>query len=149
MGVSIKSKGRYDKATKYLADIRNPFKKILLRKWLLDKYGEEGVRALKESTPVDSGLTRDSWFYRIVENEADNRLSIEFCNSNISTANYERKNKNGTTGISTYSVQVAILLQYGHATKNGGWVEGRDYINPAVQPIFDKIAKDAWEEVSR
>jgi len=149
MAIRIKSKGHYDKALKYLAEIKNPFKKLLLKSFLLDKYGKEGVQALQAATPVDTGLTRDSWYYRIVENEAHNILGIEFCNSNVATANYTRHNKNGSTGTSTYSVQVAILLQYGHGTRNGGWVEGRDYINPAIQPIFDKIAKDAWEEITR
>ena len=149
MAVRIKSKGHYDKALKYLAEIKNPFHKLLLKKWLLDKYGEEGVRALQEATPVDTGLTRDSWYYRIVEDESHNLLGIEFCNSNVVDANYTTRNKNGSIGTRQYSVQVAILLQYGHGTRNGGWVEGRDYINPAIQPIFDKIAKDAWEEITR
>lgn len=149
MGIKIRSKGHYDKALKYMAEIRNPFKKILYRAGLLDKYGREGVEALMAATPVDTGKTRDSWYYRIVTDENKNQLGIEFCNSNVSEANYERRNKNGTTGISSYQVQVAILLQYGHGTRNGGWVEGQDYINPAIQPIFDKIAKDAWEEITR
>ncbi len=143
----IKSKGHYDKAFKYLADIKNPIKKLLLKTWLLDKYGEQGVEALKSVTPVDTGNTRDSWFYRIKVNEEKQVLGIEFCNSNVVSADYTAKNKNGSTGKRQYTVQVAILLQYGHSTGTGGWVEGIDYINPAIQPIFDKIAKDAWKEI--
>lgn len=95
----------------------------------LDKYGMEGVAALSSATPVDTGLTANSWSYKIERN--NNRISISFNNSNI---------QNG--------VPIAIILQYGHATRNGGWVEGRDYINPAIQPIFDKIVESAWEEVT-
>lgn len=96
----------------------------------LDKYGREGVAALRSATPVDSGLTADSWYYEI--NNKNGNVSISFLNSNI---------QNG--------VNIAILLQYGHATRNGGFVQGRDYINPAIQPIFDKIAAEAWKEVRR
>ena len=96
----------------------------------LDKNGREGVAALASATPVDSGLTASSWYYEIV-----NRIGsakITFYNSNI---------QNG--------VPIAIILQYGHGTRNGGWVQGRDYINPAIQPIFDKIANEAWKEVTK
>jgi len=145
--IKVTTKGNYDKALKYLASIKNPIRKIMLKTYLLDKYGQQGVEALKSVTPVDSGKTKDSWYYRIVKDESNKVLGIEFCNSNIATADYVRKNKNGSKGRGSYSVQVAILLQYGHGTRNGGWVEGIDYINPAIQPIFDKIAKDAWEEI--
>lgn len=96
----------------------------------LDKYGREGVAALSSATPVDTGKTAASWSYEIVHEKE--RTTIAFSNSNI---------QNG--------IPIAIILQYGHATRNGGWVEGRDYINPAIQPIFDKIADMAWEEVTR
>lgn len=89
----------------------------------LDKYGREGVAALASATPVDSGLTAQSWSYEIVRKNGS--VSIEFRNSNI---------QNG--------VPIAIVIQYGHGTGNGGWVEGRDYINPAIQPIFDKIVRE-------
>lgn len=95
----------------------------------LDKYGREGVSALSSATPVDTGLTAKSWYYEIENNNGS--VKINFKNSNI---------QNG--------VPIAIILQYGHATGNGGWVQGRDYINPAIQPIFDKITNDAWEEVT-
>ena len=98
--------------------------------WNLDKYGQAGVNALQAATPVDTGLTASSWYYEITNN--DGVVRITFNNSNI---------QNG--------VPIAIILQYGHATRNGGWVEGRDYINPAIQPIFDKITETAWREVTR
>lgn len=95
----------------------------------LDKYGREGVRALEEATPKDSGLTSLSWKYEIIKEK--DKVSISFYNTNI---------QNG--------VNIAVILQYGHGTRNGGWVEGRDYINPAIQPVFDKIVEDAWKEVT-
>lgn len=96
----------------------------------LDKYGREGVAALASATPVESGLTAASWDYKIVRGKGS--VSIQFYNSNI---------QNG--------VPIAIILQYGHGTGTGGWVEGRDYINPAARPLFDKIADNAWKEVTR
>lgn len=98
---------------------------------LLEKYGDEGLAALRNATPVDSGLTASSWFYEIVE-ASDGTMALRFCNSNIHTG-----------------VNVAVMIQYGHATGTGGWVEGIDYINPAIQPIFDRMAKNIWEEVSK
>lgn len=95
----------------------------------LDRYGREGVAALAAATPRDTGLTANSWSYTIVRTKS--RATISFHNSNI---------QNG--------VPIAIILQYGHGTRNGGWVEGRDYINPAIQPVFDKMANDAWREVT-
>ena len=94
----------------------------------LRKYGEKGVNALKEATPKDSGLTATSWKYKI-EKEAG-KTSLTFYNSNV---------QNG--------VPIAIILQYGHGTRNGGWVEGYDYINPAIRPIFKELADAAWREV--
>ena len=96
----------------------------------LHKYGQQGVAALASATPVDSGLTAQSWYYKI-ENK-NGTAKISFFNSNI---------QNG--------VPIAILLQYGHATRNGGWIEGRDYINPAIQPVFDNIVHSAWREVTK
>ena len=96
----------------------------------LDKYGREGVSALSSATPVDTGLTAKSWYYEIENNNGS--VKINFKNSNI---------QNG--------VPIAIILQYGHATGNGGWVQGRDYINSAIQPIFDKITDEAWKEVTK
>jgi hypothetical protein len=97
---------------------------------ILDRYGKEGVAALASATPSDSGLTARSWYYKITE--AKGSIELSFHNSNI---------QNG--------VPIAVILQYGHGTGTGGWVQGRDYINPAIQPIFDKIANDAWREVTK
>ena len=97
----------------------------------LDKYGRAGVAALASATPVDSGLTASSWYYTI--ERQNGRVSIIFNNSNVVGG----------------WCNIAIILQYGHGTGTGGWVEGRDYINPAIQPIFDQIANDAWEEVTK
>jgi hypothetical protein len=96
----------------------------------LSKYGQEGVDALSRSTPVDSGNTANSWYYKITTEKG--KTIISWCNSNI---------VNGAP--------IAVMLQYGHATKNGGWVQGRDYINPAICPIFDKMADLAWKEVNK
>ena len=96
----------------------------------LDRYGKDGVAALSSATPVESGETARSWYYEIKHQKGS--VTISFCNSNI---------QNG--------VPIAIILQYGHGTGTGGWVQGRDYINPAIRPIFEQIAKDAWREVTR
>ena len=96
----------------------------------LDKYGREGVAALASATPVDTGATARSWKYEIINKKGT--IQLTFNNSNI---------QNG--------VPIAIILQYGHGTRNGGWVQGRDYINPAIQPIFDRIANDMWREVTK
>ena len=95
---------------------------------ILDKYGRAGVAALSSATPVDSGLTAESWYYKIERSNQSAR--IIFLNSNVNDG-----------------VQIAVILQYGHGTGSGGWVEGRDYINPAIQPIFEKLADEAWREV--
>lgn len=95
----------------------------------LERFGNEGVAALMDATPVDSGETARSWEYKITRKKG--LYSIEFFNSNV---------VNG--------IPIAIILQYGHGTNNGGYVQGRDYINPAIQPIFDKLADKAWKEVT-
>ena len=96
----------------------------------LDKYGKEGVAALASATPTKTGKTASSWYYQIKRQNGS--VSIEFNNSNINKG-----------------VPIAVILQYGHGTGTGGWVQGRDYINPAIQPIFDKIAENAWKEVTK
>lgn len=96
----------------------------------LNKYGQEGVQALASATPVDSGKTSDSWSYKIIRSK--NQATIQWLNSNI---------VNG--------VSIAIILQYGHGTGTGGYVQGQDYINPTIKPIFDKIAQEVWKEVTR
>lgn len=97
---------------------------------ILDKYGKQGVSALSSATPVDSGLTANSWRYEI-ETKGD-QTTIYWSNSNINKG-----------------VNIAVILQYGHGTRNGGYVVGRDYINPAMRPIFDSIANEAWKEVAK
>ena len=121
--ISFRQKGDFSKVTKFLEKAKES-----VHLGILDKYGREGVAALSSMTPIDSGETANSWYYKI-ENQ-NGRARILFCNSNINDG-----------------VPIAIILQYGHGTRNGGWVEGRDYINPAIQPIFDKIADNAWREV--
>lgn len=123
--ISFRQKGDFSKTLKYLDRIRDPIKM-----GILDKYGREGVKALSSATPIDSGVTANSWYYKI---EKDNKSAkVVFYNSHI--------NK---------SVPIAIILQYGHGTGTGGWVQGRDYINPAIRPIFDKMANEIWREVTR
>ena len=121
----FRHKGDFSKTISYLEKA-----KLAVKISSLDRYGREGVAALKSATPVDTGLTANSWYYKI-KSEKDS-ITISFHNSNI---------QNG--------VPIAIILQYGHGTKNGGWVQGRDYINPAIQPIFDKIANNVWKEVTK
>ena len=121
--ISFKQKGDFSKLTSFFEKAKE-----IVKLGDLDKYGRAGVEALSSYTPVDSGLTASSWYYEI--DHSNGRATITFNNSNI---------QNG--------VPIAIILQYGHGTGTGGWVEGRDYINPAIQPIFDRIAEDAWKEV--
>lgn len=122
--ISFRHKGDFRKTTRYLERVKEG-----VGLGILDKYGREGVAALASATPVDSGLTANSWYYEIERTRES--VTITFNNSNIN---------NG--------VPIAIILQYGHGTGTGGWVRGRDYINPAIQPIFDKIADNAWREVT-
>ena len=123
--ISFRQKGDFSKLTSFLEKAKEAVKV-----GDLDRYGREGVAALKSATPIDTGLTAESWYYEI--KRTDTSVTISFHNKNI---------QNG--------VPIAVILQYGHATGNGGWVQGRDYINPAIQPIFDKIANDAWKEVGK
>lgn len=123
--IRFRHKGDFSKLSRYLERAKEA-----VRLGDLDRYGREGVAALSSATPVDSGLTASSWSYKIERDAVS--ATISFNNSNI---------QNG--------VPIAIILQYGHGTRNGGWVEGRDYINPAIQPVFDKLANDAWREVTR
>lgn len=123
--ITFRHKGDFSKSTRFLKNAKEA-----VRLNILDRYGREGVAALASATPVDSGLTASSWYYK-VENGRDSS-KITFYNSNI---------QNG--------VPIAIILQYGHGTGTGGWVQGRDYINPAIQPIFDKIVNDVWREVTK
>lgn len=123
MKISFSSKGDFSKTIKFLNKIKN----VKINN-ILSKYGEIGVNALSQATPKDSGVTSRSWNYKIEVN--NNNASIVWYNTNV-----------------VKGVNIAVILQYGHGTRNGGWVEGRDYINPAMKPIFDKIADQVWKEV--
>lgn len=123
--ISFRQKGDFSKLTNFLEKAKETVKL-----GNLDKYGRMGVAALASATPVKSGLTANSWYYEIKREKGS--VTISFNNSNI---------QNG--------VPIAVILQYGHGTRNGGWVQGLDYINPAVKPVFDQIAKDAWREVTK
>lgn len=123
--IKFKHKGDFSKTEKFLKksfgkDYRN----------VLAAYGQRGVQALSSATPFESGKTAASWSYEIIQNGSS--ISICWNNSNIVSG-----------------VNIAVILQYGHATRTGGWVQGRDYINPALRPIFDEIADAAWKEINR
>lgn len=123
--IGVKVRGSFSKTERFLKNAKQ-----LKIERLLGKYGEKGVAALASATPVDSGLTASSWYYKVVVTPYYAKLV--FCNSH-----------------SNKGVPIAIILQYGHGTGTGGWVEGRDYINPAVQPIFDELVETAWGEVTK
>lgn len=123
--ITFRQKGDFSKLNRYFERVKE-----VVNMGDLDKYGREGVAALASATPVDTGLTASSWSYKIARDR--DQVRLEFHNSNI---------QNG--------VPIAVILQYGHGTGTGGWVEGRDYINPAVRPLFDKIADEAWKEVTK
>ena len=122
--IKFKQKGDFSKLTNYFERAKEIFKV-----GDLNKYGRMGVKALEDATPRDTGKTASSWYYEI-ENQ-NGKATISFHNSNVEN-----------------NVSIAVILQYGHGTRNGGWVEGRDYINPAVQPVFDDIADKAWKEAT-
>lgn len=123
--IKFRHQGDFSKLTNYLERAKH-----VVKLSDLDRYGREGVAALESATPVRTGLTARSWYYEIEQSKGS--VTISFSNSNI---------QNG--------VPIAIILQYGHGTRNGGWVQGRDYINPAIRPVFDRIADDAWREVTK
>ena len=123
--ITFRHKGDFSKLTRFLERAKET-----VRLGDLDKYGREGVAALASATPVSSGKTASSWYYEIEHKNGS--TSIIFSNSNVNKG-----------------VPIAVILQYGHGTRNGGWVQGRDYINPAIQPVFDRIADEAWREVTK
>lgn len=122
---SVQSDGTFSKTDGY-------FKKLLRSSEIriVESYAEKGVAALSSATPIDSAVTATSWYYEVARENG--QIRIDFKNSNVNKG-----------------VNIAIILQYGHGTGTGGWVEGRDYINPAIQPVFDELANQAWAEVSR
>lgn len=125
MKISLKSSGKFNKTEKYLRKLRTKdFTQIL------QKYGEQGVQALRDATPIDSGETANSWTYQI-DHDANGQIAISWANTHFNKG-----------------VQIAVILQYGHGTGTGGYFKGRDYINPTMRPVFDKIAEDAWKEIN-
>lgn len=123
--IRFKVNGTYQKAFSWLERLLQYFKK-----GGLNKFGERGVEALRAATPKDTGKTADSWGYNITY--GDGKASIIWTNSNVNDG-----------------VNIAVILQYGHGTGTGGYVEGIDYINPAMRSVFDSIADDAWKEMIR
>lgn len=123
--ITFSHKGDFSKTKRYFERVKES-----VRLGDLDKYGREGVAALASVTPMDTGETASSWYYQIEHNNGS--VKIAFHNSHIHDG-----------------VPIAIILQYGHGTGTGGWVEGRDYINPVIQPLFDKIADEAWKGVTK
>lgn len=123
--VVFKHRGNFNNTEKFLKGAA----KIEFRR-ILEDYAQLGVSALASATPVDSGLTADSWGYEI--NISRGSFSIYWTNTNINDG-----------------FPVAIGLQYGHGTGTGGYIQGQDYINPAIQPIFDSIVEAIWGEVTK
>ena len=129
MKINFEHRGNFNKIERFL--VKSLHISPLVRP-ILDKYGKRGVEALKEATPKDTGKTADSWVYDIVKDSKGN-YQIVWSNTNI---------------VDDWA-NVAILLQYGHATRNGGYVKGTDYINPAIEKVFQGLANEAWEEVKQ
>lgn len=121
--IRLVSRGDFSNTFKFLEKMQN-FKV----RHILEKYASAGVSALSSATPVDSGATASSWGYEIKSSGESHTIYWTNTNSNK-------------------GVVIAVILQYGHGTGTGGYVQGRDYINPAIRPIFDKIADEAWREV--
>lgn len=124
--IVLKSTGNLKRTERFLSKMSRFNVERILR-----KYGEEGVKALSANTPYDTGETASSWGYRITTNRAEGTATIIWTNSHIEKG-----------------VNIAIILQYGHGTRNGGYVQGIDYINPALKPVFDTLAEEVWQEVT-
>lgn len=122
--LTITAEGDFKKLERYL----NNLKQLKYRK-LFEQYGKKGVDALREATPVDSGKTADSWYYEI--HTTATGIEIAWNNSNVNDG-----------------VNIAVILQYGHGTGTGGYVTGRDYINPALRKVFDSLLKDLTKAVN-
>lgn len=123
--IKIKHKGNFNNAERF-------FNRVLKREYLniLEKYGQMGVEALRSATPSESGKTADSWEFGI--EEGNGTVTLYWTNSN-----------------ENQGVNIAVLLIYGHGLQNGGYVQGIDFVNPAMRPIFEKIADESWKEVTR
>ena len=122
--ISFTQKGDFSKVTNYFKKL-----KTIDQTAILNKYGQKGVQALSSNTPVKTGLTASSWNYKITGGKE--YAVISFYNTNLNEG-----------------VPIAIIIQYGHGTGTGGWVQGKDYINPAIQPIFEEMAEELWKEVT-
>ena len=122
--ITFTHKGDFSKTTRHLTKIKgfDPGR-------ILERYAQEGIAALAAATPSESGKTAGSWYYEVEHSKTS--ATITFFNSHMNKG-----------------VNIAIILQYGHGTGTGGYVQGRDYINPAIQPVFDRIANEAWKEVT-
>lgn len=125
--LKLTTKGSFDKTKKFLDRMKKDQEFANL-----EKFAVAGVAALKSATPVDHGVTAESWYYEIIRRPG--YFSIQWLNSHT---------------VEPGHIPVAVLIQYGHGTRQGGHVQGRDYINPAMRPIFDQIAADMWKEVTR
>ena len=122
--IKITTQGKFEKTRRFF----NKMSRFEIRS-KLDQYGRKGVAALASATPIDSGETANSWDYEITESGGG--YAIQWINTHVNKG-----------------VNIAIILQYGHGTGTGGYVVGRDYINPAIQPIFDEMAATIWKEVT-
>lgn len=122
--IKITTRGDFSKAYSFIERVKEVFKR-----GVFDKYGQIGVDALYEATPKRTGKTASSWYYKI--SRGHDTVSIEWCNSNTN------KGEN-----------IAVLIQYGHSTRQGAYVRGQDYINPAMKAVFEQIASDLWKEVT-
>ena len=122
--ITFKHNGNFKNTERFFKKTRRDYFKTL------EIYGRQGVEALSSATPIESGLTADSWTYEIIM--LRDTIKIVWSNTNVID-----------------NVPIAIIIQYGHGTRNGGYVQGQDYVNPAIKPIFDKIIKDVWAEVTK
>lgn len=125
MGIQVTTSGDFSKTYEFLNRLQKRSYIHVLR-----EYGQKGVEALRSATPVDTGKTADSWYYEIEEDR--NRATVSWYNRNINKG-----------------VCIAILIQYGHGTGTGGYVQGIDYINPALKDIFQQMADECWKEVTK
>lgn len=123
--VTFNVSGNYRKTRKFLKNAEN-----LNFNAILDKYGKQGVEALRAKTPKRTGKTADSWYYKV--SKGLDGFTIYWNNSNVNQG-----------------VNIALIIQYGHGTRSGYFIKGRDYINPAIRPIFDAIGEAAWKEVNK
>lgn len=128
MGVKVTVSGSFDKTERWLRGLSRQEQ----YQGLAERFGPAGVEALRRATPKDSDATAEGWYYEVVQRKG--YFAIHWYNSHVEDPG---------------RIPVAVLLQYGHATRNGSWVQGTDYINPAMKPIFEQIAADMWKEVTK